>query len=158
MHIHVEVGPAPIDSATSGSSFRAGLKRDSASLGAICSFEGLVRDYGDGSDVVALDLEHYPGMTERTLRQIAGTAADRWPLLAISILHRVGRIELGEVVVIVSVASSHRQAAFDACAYIMDLLKTEAPFWKKEIGTRGERWVASKESDDLAAKRWAPTK
>ncbi|GAA3969294.1 molybdenum cofactor biosynthesis protein MoaE [Allohahella marinimesophila] len=155
MHIRVELGPAPIDNLTLARSFRAGLNQGSSSLGAICSFEGLVREYGDDRNVIALELEHYPGMTERSLREIAEHAAERWQLLAIAIVHRVGRIELGEVVVVVSVASSHRHAAFEACAYIMDRLKTEAPFWKKEISASGQSWVASKDSDGLAAARWA---
>ncbi|MFC3713440.1 molybdenum cofactor biosynthesis protein MoaE [Sphingoaurantiacus capsulatus] len=119
-------------------------------IGAVASFTGLVR----GGDIVAMTLEHYPGMTERQLRAIADDAATRWPLDGIVIVHRHGRLLPGERIVLVAVASSHRAAAFEACAFLMDWLKTQAPFWKREESDEGDRWVEAKVSDDAAAARW----
>ena len=130
---------------------QARLAASSDAVGAIASFVGYVR--ADGA-VRGLELEHYPGMTEQCLRRIVVRARQRWPLLAVTVIHRVGYLAVGEPIVVVLVASSHRQAAFDACAYIMDYLKTEAPFWKKEFTEHGARWVDARSSDDAARARW----
>ncbi|OLS59315.1 molybdopterin synthase catalytic subunit MoaE [Pseudomonas putida] len=123
-------------------------------VGAVVVFVGYVRDFNDGLDVAGMFLEHYPGMTEKALEKIVVEAGQRWPLLKVDVLHRVGALEPGEPIVFVGVASAHRQAAFDACNFIMDYLKTRAPFWKKEQTSEGERWVEGKQSDTDAAGRW----
>lgn len=123
-------------------------------IGAFVSFVGLVRDLNLADDVVALELEHYPGMTEKALTRIAEEAAVRWPLHAVRIVHRVGKLHPGDAIVLVLVASAHRHAAFEANAFIMDYLKTRAPFWKKEWTPEGPRWVDARESDFSAAERW----
>lgn len=123
--------------------------------GAIASFVGLVRNYGDHADITALELEHYPGMTEKALQDLLDEARQRWPLSGAVIIHRVGRLALGEPIVVVVTASGHRSDAFAACEFLMDYLKTRAPFWKKEIMRDGQsEWVAAKDSDDTAAARW----
>ena len=123
-------------------------------VGAVVTFIGYVREFNDGLDVSGLYLEHFPGMTEKSLAKIAHDANSRWPLLKVDIIHRVGRLEPGEPIVFVGTASAHRQAAFEACAFIMDYLKTRAPFWKKEDTPQGPRWVEGKRSDVSAAQRW----
>ena len=123
-------------------------------VGAVVGFVGYVRDFNDGLDVAGMFLEHYPGMTEKALAQIVVEAEQRWPLLKVEVLHRIGALEPGEPIVFVGVASAHRQAAFDACNFIMDYLKTRAPFWKKENTREGPRWVEGKQSDQDAAQRW----
>ncbi len=123
-------------------------------VGAVVSFVGYVRDFNDGLEVSGMFLEHYPGMTEKALSKIVGEAEQRWPLLKVEVLHRIGALDPGEPIVFVGVASAHRQAAFDACNFIMDYLKTRAPFWKKEQTGAGERWVEGKASDGDAAERW----
>lgn len=123
-------------------------------IGAVASFVGYVRDYNDGQDVRGMFLEHYPGMTEKALQKIVIEAEQRWPLLRVEVLHRVGRLQPGEPIVFVGTASAHRQAAFDACNFIMDYLKTRAPFWKKEDTPEGERWVEGRASDQQALQRW----
>lgn len=123
-------------------------------VGAIATFTGLVREANDGSGVTAMTLEHYPGMTEAALEDIVAQARQRWPLLAVRVIHRHGRLEPGDRIVFVGVASSHRGAAFGACEFIMDYLKTRAPFWKKEETPAGARWVDARETDDHAAARW----
>lgn len=124
-------------------------------LGAVVSFTGYVRDFNEKPDVTALTLEHYPGMTEQALQQIVQEAEQRWPIQATRIIHRIGRLEPGDPIVLVVTASAHRQAAFDACNFIMDFLKTRAPFWKKEHTRHGDYWVSARHSDDEAASRWA---
>ena len=124
-----------------------------AKTGAICMFTGLVREFGDQSDVHAIELEHYPGMTERQLEKIVDMAKERWPILAACVIHRVGVLELDEQIVAVAVSSSHREAAFEACSFIMDYLKKDATIWKKEIGDQA-RWVESKQSDMDKAESW----
>jgi len=120
--------------------------------GAVASFIGQVR--GDEA-LAALELEHYPAMTEKALRQIADTASDKWPLHGTTIIHRIGRLNIGEQIVLVCTCSDHRKAAIEACSYIIDQLKTVAPFWKKEIGKDGaESWVEERQSDIEAAKNW----
>jgi len=123
-------------------------------VGAIVTFSGLVRDMHDGQVVNGLFLEHYPGMTERSLHTIAAEAQERWPLLAITIIHRIGELKAGDQIVFVGVSSSHRSAAFAACEFIMDYLKTRAPFWKKSLQADGECWVDARESDTAASERW----
>ena len=124
-------------------------------IGAVVTFTGTVRgDAGDG--VAAMTLEHYPGMTEEELARVEAEAAARWPLQASLVVHRVGTLRPGDNIVLVVTASAHRQAAFEAAAFLMDYLKTRAPFWKKELAADGqERWVDARESDDTAAERWA---
>ncbi|MWV12854.1 molybdopterin synthase catalytic subunit MoaE [Pseudomonas sp. R-28-1W-6] len=124
-------------------------------IGAVVGFVGYVRDFNDGQDVRGMFLEHYPGMTEKALQQIVTEAEQRWPLLRVEIVHRVGQLPPGEPIVFVGTASAHRQAAFDACNFIMDYLKTRAPFWKKEDTPEGARWVEGRSSDQDAAGRWA---
>jgi molybdopterin synthase catalytic subunit len=123
-------------------------------IGAVVGFVGYVRDFNEGREVGGMFLEHFPGMTEKSLGKIAEEAGQRWPLLNIEIIHRVGRLEPGEPIVFVGTSSAHRQAAFDACAFVMDYLKTRAPFWKKEDTAEGQRWVEGRCSDQTAAERW----
>ncbi|SEJ32783.1 molybdopterin synthase catalytic subunit [Pseudomonas linyingensis] len=130
------------------------LHAANAGIGAVVGFVGYVRDYNDGNAVAALTLEHYPGMTEKALAGIVEQAGQRWPLLGVEIVHRVGHLLPGEPIVFVGTASSHRQAAFDACNFIMDYLKTRAPFWKREDTPEGARWVDGRDSDQSAARRW----
>lgn len=130
------------------------LRRAGGGVGAIVTFTGLVRDLQGAERVEALVLEHYPGMTEKSLRAILDEAAARWPLLDATVIHRVGELAAAEQIVFVGVCSAHRQAAFEAAAYIMDYLKTAAPFWKKCRGPGGEHWVEAKESDEEAFRRW----
>ncbi len=130
------------------------LQAANLGIGAVVSFVGYVRDFNDGQPVVGMLLEHYPGMTEKALAKIEVEARERWPLLTVEIIHRVGALEPGEPIVFVGTSSAHRQAAFDACAFIMDYLKTRAPFWKKEQTPEGERWVEGRCSDQQAAERW----
>lgn len=124
-------------------------------VGGIATFIGLVRDANDGSGVSAMTLEHYPGMTERALGDIVEQACARWSLLSVRVIHRVGRLQPGDRIVFVGVAAAHRGEAFAACEFIMDYLKTQAPFWKREETTEGARWVDARESDDTAAARWS---
>ena len=130
------------------------LRSDRIDIGAIASFTGLVRDLNEGDEVSLLTLEHYPGMTENQLEQIASEADSRWPLQAISIIHRVGTLAPGEQIVLVITASPHRGAAYEANEFIMDYLKTRATFWKKETLENRSRWVESRGSDDAALMRW----
>jgi molybdopterin synthase catalytic subunit len=127
-------------------------------VGGIASFIGLVRDFnlhGDGPDrVSAMTLEHYPGMTERKLAEIEAEANRRWPLSASLIIHRYGRLEPGDRIVLVATASPHREAALAACSFLIDWLKTDAPFWKSEETPKGERWVEARAEDDAAKSRW----
>ena len=123
--------------------------------GAIVTFVGKVRDFNQGEQVLGLALEHYPGMTEKALADIVIQARTRWPLQECTLIHRIGELLLGDQIVLVAVSSAHRDAAFEACHFIMDFLKTRAPFWKKELTAEGaQRWVEAKESDNAAAARW----
>lgn len=135
------------------------LTAGDSSVGAVASFTGLVRDMApvDGADrtIRTMTLEHYPGMTEKKLADIEAEANTRWPLSASLIIHRYGTLSPGDQIVFVACASAHRQAAFDACQFLMDWLKTEAPFWKLEDTGTGGVWVEARESDDQAAARWA---
>ena len=130
------------------------LHQVNTGVGAVVGFVGYVRDFNDGLEVRGMLLEHYPGMTEKALEKIVVEAAQRWPLLKLDILHRVGELAPGEPIVFVGVASAHRQAAFQACDFVMDYLKTRAQFWKKESTEDGPRWVQGRESDEQAAQRW----
>ncbi|WP_226503015.1 molybdopterin synthase catalytic subunit MoaE [Pseudomonas sp. MWU16-30317] len=123
-------------------------------VGAVVGFVGYVRDFNDGLDVRGMFLEHYPGMTEKALAKIVVEAEQRWPLLKVEVLHRIGALAPGEPIVFVGVASAHRQAAFEACDFVMDYLKTRAAFWKKEDTADGPRWVEGRDSDKAAARRW----
>jgi molybdopterin synthase catalytic subunit len=129
-------------------------QRASGMLGAVVTFTGLVRDRHDGEEVATLHLEHYPGMTERSIEDIARKAAERWPLDDIVIIHRVGALAAAEQIVFVQVASSHRDAAFAGAAFIMDYLKTDAVFWKREDKSSGSRWVESTGSDQARRRSW----
>jgi molybdopterin synthase catalytic subunit len=123
-------------------------------VGAVVGFVGYVRDFNEGRDVSGMFLEHAPGMTEKALAKIVSEAESRWPLLKVEVLHRVGRLEPGDPIVFVGTASAHRQVAFAACDFIMDYLKTRAPFWKKEDTAQGACWVEGRASDRDAADRW----
>ncbi len=123
-------------------------------VGGIASFVGMVRDIGGSDPVTALTLEHYPGMTEKKLAEIEAEAHRRWPLDAVLIIHRYGRLTPGERIVLVATASSHREAALEACHFLIDWLKTKAPFWKSEETPKGERWVEARAEDDAATERW----
>ena len=140
----------------------ATLTAGNAKIGGLAVFVGLVRDMvGEGAgaqNIGAMTLEHYPGMTEKMLTRIEAEANERWPLEASLIIHRVGRLEPGEQIVLVAAASAHRQAAFEACQFLIDWLKTKAPFWKLEETGEGAKWVEARESDDAATKRWSPSK
>jgi molybdopterin synthase catalytic subunit len=123
-------------------------------IGAVVSFVGQVRDLNDGDNVASMTLEHYPGMTEKSLSGIVEQALARWSIADALIVHRVGKLKPLDQIVLVLVASAHRKDAFAACEFMMDFLKTEAPFWKKEQTLNGERWVEAKDSDDQAKNRW----
>jgi molybdopterin synthase catalytic subunit len=122
--------------------------------GAVVTFVGKVRDFNDGSDVKGLSLEHYPGMTESVLKQIETEARQRWPLNNTTIIHRVGDLSLGEQIVFIGVTSPHRKAAFSACEFLIDFLKTKAPFWKKELSNEGHQWLDAKASDQEISEQW----
>ena len=122
--------------------------------GAVVTFTGKVRNHNLGDNVSALTLEHYPGMTEKALGEIVAEARERWPLQRISLIHRVGAMYPGDEIVFVGVTSAHRSMAFEAAEFIMDYLKTRAPFWKREATEQGDRWVDARDSDHQAAKRW----
>lgn len=129
------------------------LVTDTTAVGAIASFVGCVRS--DAADpVLQMELEHYPGMTERSIEAIVEEARQRWSILAVRVIHRVGVLQPGDQIVYVGVAGAHRGEAFKACEFIMDYLKTRAPFWKKETTAQGDRWVEARHSDDAAAERW----
>lgn len=132
----------------------AALHRHNPKVGAVACFLGLVRDVNEGETVSAMTLEHYPGMTEKALADIVEQAQARWEVLDACVIHRVGSLKPTDPIVLVAVASAHRGDAFAACEFIMDFLKTRAPFWKKEATPTGEKWVDARESDDRAAARW----
>jgi len=132
----------------------AAMRRGNPKIGAVASFIGLVRDLNDGDAVAVLTLEHYPGMTETALEKIVAEARQRWDLMEVLVIHRVGELKPADQIVLVVVAGAHRGEAFAACEFIMDFLKTQAPFWKKEQTPRGTRWVEARAADDEAAARW----
>ncbi len=133
----------------------ADLRAGDPSIGAVVAFVGTVRDLNDAAPVVAMTLEHYPGMTDKALAQIETEARARWALSGVRIVHRVGELHPPDQIVLVAVASAHRGDAFAACEFIMDYLKTRAPLWKKEHTPAGARWVDARPSDTAAAQRWA---
>jgi molybdopterin synthase catalytic subunit len=130
------------------------LRKDRADVGAIAAFVGLVRDHAGGREVTSMTLEHYPGMTEKELARIEAEARERWPLLDCLIVHRVGQLSAGDNIVLVITLSEHRHAAFEAAQFLMDYLKTTAPFWKSEENGEERHWVAPRDADDAAAERW----
>ncbi len=130
------------------------LRGGDARVGAVASFIGIVRDQNDAATVRTLTLEHYPGMTEKALAGIVDEARRRWPIIDAVVVHRVGKLAPTDQIVLVAVSSAHRGDAFAACEFIIDYLKTQAPFWKKEVTPDGERWVDARTSDDEAAARW----
>jgi molybdopterin synthase catalytic subunit len=132
----------------------AALTQGKTGIGGVASFVGLVRDMAGDRRITAMTLEHYPGMTERQLESIEAEARRRWPLDEILIIHRYGRLAPGERIVLVATASAHREAAFASCHFLIDWLKTKAPFWKAEETPQGTRWVEAEAADDEAARRW----
>ncbi|MGB8434346.1 MAG: molybdopterin synthase catalytic subunit MoaE [Burkholderiales bacterium] len=136
----------------------AALRATNPKVGAVASFIGTVRDVNDGSAVATLTLEHYPGMTEKALEEIVGEARSRWRIIDVTVIHRVGELKPLDQIVLVVVVGEHRGDAFAACEFLMDYLKTRAPFWKKEQTPQGSRWVDARGSDDVAAERWGKPK
>ncbi len=132
----------------------AALRAGDARVGALASFLGLVRDINDGTSVSEMTLEHYPGMTEKALEAIVAEAKGRWDLYDVLVIHRVGPLKPCDQIVLVAVTSAHRGEAFAACEFVMDYLKTRAPFWKREATPQGAHWVDARETDDSAAARW----
>jgi molybdopterin synthase catalytic subunit len=130
------------------------LRQGNPKIGAIASFLGLVRDINEGDSVAGMSLEHYPGMTEKSLERIVEQARTRWDIFDALVIHRVGDLQPTDQIVLVAVTSAHRGEAFAACEFIMDYLKTEAPFWKREQTPSGARWVDARETDEKAAERW----
>ena len=149
---HVRVQTGDFDAGLEIARLRAGR----ADIGAIASFIGTVRDVNEAAAVTGLTLEHYPGMTEQALTDIVGEARRRFAILDALVVHRVGALRPGDQIVLVVITSAHRGTAFDACEYVMDMLKTRAPFWKKERTPQGERWVEARDSDEDAAAAWSP--
>ncbi len=131
------------------------MRRGDPRIGAVASFIGAVRDLNEGDRVAEMTLEHYPGMTEKALEKIVAEARSRWDIYDALVIHRVGTLKPGDQIVLVVVTGAHRGDAFQACEFLMDYLKTRAPFWKKERTPTGARWVEARESDDVAADRWS---
>jgi molybdopterin synthase catalytic subunit len=146
----IRVQQQPFDAAAELTALKSGR----TDIGGTVMFLGTVRDLSGGQDVHAMTLEHYPGMTEKALAAIEAEACKRWPIDSSLIIHRYGRLEPGEDIVLVIAASAHREAAFEACHFLIDWLKTKAPFWKLEENDGGASWVSAKDSDDAAAARW----
>jgi molybdopterin synthase catalytic subunit len=136
----------------------AALRRGNPKVGAVASFIGVCRDANDGDSVSKMTLEHYPGMTEKALEKIVDEAKQRWKVMDVLVVHRVGELKPADQIVLVVVTGAHRGEAFAACEFIMDYLKTRAPFWKKEQTLQGSRWVEARSSDDDAAQRWESPK
>lgn len=132
----------------------AALRAQDARVGAVCSFVGVVRDRSDGADVASMELEHYPGMTEKAIEAMIDEALRRFDLFGVRVIHRVGLLAPLDQIVLVAVTSAHRGESFQACEFLMDYLKTQAPFWKKEATPDGARWVDARVSDDAALARW----
>ena len=130
------------------------LRKDNPGIGAIASFIGVVRDLNEGDSVAEMTLEHYPGMTEKSVEDIIKQARARWQVMDALVIHRIGALKPLDQIVLVVVSSAHRGDAFAACEFIMDFLKTRAPFWKKEQTDKGARWVDARVADDVAAERW----
>lgn len=152
MDIEIRVQETPLDAIAE----IAPVYQGRPSVGGVASFIGLMRDINQGDQVDAMTLEHYPGMTEKALQAIAEEAGRRWPLSAVRIAHRVGELRPQDPIVLVAVSSAHRDASLRACAFIIDYLKTRAPFWKRELTADGEtRWVEARDSDTEAAAAWS---
>ncbi len=132
----------------------AAMSAGNHGVGGVCAFSGLVREMAGDDKISAMTLEHYPGMTEKALEEIEAEARRRWPLEETLIIHRYGRLEPGDQIVLVAASSAHRDAAFDACRFLIDWLKTKAPFWKLEETGQGGQWVEARESDTAAHDRW----
>ena len=132
----------------------AQLRQGDARVGAVCCFVGTVRERNEGSDVASMALEHYPGMTEKSIQTMLEQARQRFDIYAARVIHRVGLLQPQDQIVLVAVTSAHRGMSFQACEFLMDYLKTQAPFWKKEVTPQGERWVDARVSDDQALARW----
>ena len=132
----------------------AALRKEDARVGAVCSFVGTVRDRNEGDSVATLELEHYPGMTEKSIEAMIDAAMARFDIYAARVVHRVGLLQPLDQIVLVAVTSAHRGESFQACEFLMDYLKTQAPFWKKEVTPDGARWVDARVSDDAALTRW----
>lgn len=132
----------------------AALRAGDARVGAVCSFLGTVRERNDGSSVASMELEHYPGMTEKSISAMMDEARERFDIFAARVIHRVGLLQPEDQIVFVAVTSAHRGESFKACEFLMDYLKTQAPFWKKEVTPEGARWVDARVSDDQALARW----
>jgi molybdopterin synthase catalytic subunit len=130
------------------------LRAGDARVGAVCSFLGTVRERNDGSSVASMELEHYPGMTEKSISAMMDEAKQRFDIFAARVIHRVGLLQPEDQIVFVAVTSAHRGESFKACEFLMDYLKTQAPFWKKEVTPEGARWVDARVSDDQALARW----
>ncbi|QPM90732.1 molybdenum cofactor biosynthesis protein MoaE [Pseudooceanicola algae] len=150
--VEIRVQPAPFDPGAVLSEFTARAAHSGA--GAMVTFTGLVRDLPGADRLSCMEIEHYPGMTEKALAAIGAEAAQRWSLGPVLILHRFGALRPEEPIMMVATASAHRQDAFEAADFLMDYLKSRAPFWKKEKTSRGEDWVAAKDSDEAALERW----
>ncbi len=132
----------------------AHLRANDARIGAVCSFVGTVRERNEGSDVSSMELEHYPGMTEKSITAMMEEAAKRFDIYGVRVIHRIGLLQPQDQIVLVAVTSAHRGMSFQACEFLMDYLKTQAPFWKKEVTPGGARWVDARVSDDKALARW----
>ena len=135
----------------------AALRAADLGVGAVASFIGTMRNHNDGSPVSAMELEHYPGMTERAIEAMIDEAVKRFALHAVRVVHRVGSLQPGDQIVLVAVSATHRGQAFQGCEFLMDYLKTQAPFWKKEATPEGARWVDARVTDDAALQRWGIT-
>lgn len=146
--VTIQTGPFDLGSEV------AALRAGDAGVGAVCAFLGTVRDVNDGDAVATLELEHYPGMTERAIEAMIDEAARRFDIRGVRVIHRVGVLQPQDPIVLVAVTSAHRGQAFQACEFLMDYLKTQAPFWKKEHTPQGARWVDARVSDDAALARW----
>jgi len=149
---HISVQPQDFDPGAEIEALR------SEAAGAIVSFIGVARDFSDGFPVERIRLEHYAGMTERSLEEIVCQAHRRWSLIQVRLIHRYGELHPGDRIVLVATASTHREQAFDACRFIIDYLKTQAPFWKQESGRLGSRWVEAREGDENARQSWNSTR
>ena len=135
----------------------AALRRENKGVGAVCSFVGTVRDRNEGDQVASMELEHYPGMTEKSIEAMVDEAFRRFDIFGVRVIHRVGLLQPLDQIVLVAVTSAHRGQSFQACEFLMDYLKTQAPFWKKEETAQGARWVDARVSDDAALARWGIT-
>lgn len=151
---HIRVQVEDFEVAAEYAALRCPASSASRQTGAVAMFVGLVRDFGDAQGVESIFLEHYPGMTEKSLQNLVAGARTRWPLFEVRVVHRVGELSMGEQIVFVGVSSAHRDAAFAACEYLMDYLKTRAPFWKRETAGGLGRWVEQKTSDVARGQRW----